>query len=403
MQGDFRRDDVVVDELESRIIGEIGSFDSVATDIPVSDRLVQKIKSADPDAQFAVFEIEPAVSGSKRNWKPEHFEEMAKVINEKHPVAYKGHISEKDDATAFPTIHGIWVGAKTFFDKGKKKLKCKVYLKTKEIRDEVAMEMVDSISPRGNVVMRPLKGGVLDVLSFTMESMDFARKGRNGLPSRLVSIAAEMEDKDRKGGRKVEPNEIAALKEEELRANNPLLVKSIEDAAKEPLSKTIGEMTTAADVVKPELDILAEIRKILGLGENDNPLDSVAELHEAVEDHSKGRVRNFIKEAIKGKVKSERAANLVNRMVGEQIEADFMDFDGDDDKLKKEIDGKLDTYLDEDEDVKAIVGEMHEEPARKPSDGGRSMGGKSTRNRESEGRSSRTGGVKFGKTTRHDL
>lgn len=405
MADEIRQDDEQIFDLPAHMVGEMGTLDAAGTDIPVSQKLVDKIKAQDPDAKFAVFEIEPAISGSRRNWKNEHFVEMAKIINEKHPVAYKGHIAEKDVHTAFPTIHAIWLGAKVIYEKGKAKLQTKCYLKTPEIRDEIALEMVDSISPYGNIVMRPTKGGLLDVVSFSMESMDFARKGRNGLPARLVSVGSEMSTEG-KGG-KVEASDIAALQEAELRAGNPLLVRVIEDAVKAPLEKTVGEMTTAAEVVKPEIDIMATLRKTLGLGENDNPVDSVVELQEAVEGISKTKIKDFIKAAIKGKVKSEKAQALVMRMVGEQIESGFTKFEGDDEKLEKEIGEKVDKTLSDDDDVKAIVGEMTDtRSGRTDNDGGgRSFERKSQRPRESKGgeRTSRSGGVTFSKTTRNEL
>jgi hypothetical protein len=398
--------DEYLDVFDSQIIGEMGALDSVGLDIPVNEALVNKIKARDSDPQFAVFELEPADSESNRRWNSGHIEKMATAINKQHPVAYKGHISEKDDAYAFPTIHAIWVGARTLVKKGKTVLQAKAYLKTPEIRDEVAMEMVTSISPRGDSRLRPLKGGMYDVVDFTMESLDFARKGRNGLPARLVALTTEMKDNDTsKGGLTVEPKEIAALSEEELRANNPLLVKAIEDKAKEPLTTKIGEMTTAVEAAEPEIDILKTVREKLGLKEDENPIESLATMLEEIEEAGKTKVKDFISEHLKGKVKSDKGQRLLKRMIGEQvsnIETEYADKDLDD-KTKKEITEKLDEFIEDDEDIQAVIGEMTYERKPRSGEGGRSMGGRSSRSRESEGRQSRSGGVKFTSTKRTEL
>ena len=386
-------------DVQSRLIGEMGGVD-VGTEIPTPQALIDKIKAKDEDPKFAVFEIEAGRSGSNRNWKPEHLEKMAKIINEKRPVGYKGHISEADDSSAFPTIHALWLGAKVVYEGGKALLRAKCYLKTKEIRDEVELEMVTGISPRGDSRLRPAKGGGYDVVDFDMESMDFSRKLRNGLPARLVSVTAEQITKSERGTLQVEPREITALGEDELRAHNPLLVQAIENKATQPLTVKIGEMETRVGELEPNETLISELREKLGISEDKNIVEAVGELVHRIESAASTQVKDFVKSLIEGKVKDEPGRRLVHRLVGEQIEEEFKGRDLDE-GTKKEITEKFDGAVESDEDIKATIGEMTDtrERTNGGSGGGHDLGGRRGQPREPEnGRKSRTGGVKFGKS-----
>lgn len=361
------------------IAGEMTTLEAVQAVVPVDQAIVDKIKAHDPDAKFAVFEVESGMSKSNRNWRPELLDKVAGVVNSAHPVAYKGHIDPKDDHSAFPAIHAMWLGAKTVpLPNGQKKLQVKCWLRTAEIREEVALGMVTGISVRGDIKYRPLPNGGMDVVDFDLESIDFTRKGRNGMPSRLLHIGSEQIT----GGNRVEPRDIALISEQELRTHHPLLVKKIEDDATATLNTKIGEMTTVAATVQPQIDILEEIKKLLKLSDGENAVEKVAALISKVEEAGKEAVRNFIKETAAKKVKGNLAQQLVARSVGEQIDLSATLTD----EYKTQIEGKVDAAIDADDAIKEFKVEAGAGEQQSHSDDeGTERGGEMVRRPDSRG------------------
>jgi hypothetical protein len=203
-----------------------------------------------------------------------------------------------------------------------------------------------------------------------LESIDWSRKNRSGMRGRVVAVTSEME-----GRKEVEPKDIAALDEQELRTHAPLLVKEIEEKAKEPLTTKIGEMETAATATAPAVETVGTLREKLGLDENGNVVESVVELLEKVEGVARKEIRDYVDKAIEKLAgKNERAQRIVRRLVGE-MESDY---EGTlDDDMKAKIDADLTKAVEEDEDVKAVIGEMSSE--EEIPTGGRALGGRSAR------------------------
>lgn len=183
----------------------------------------------------------------------------------------------------------------------------------------------------------------------------------------------------------MEPKDIAALSEDELRAHNPLLVREIENKATAPLTTQVGEMTTTVDALKPEVDLLGKVKELLGLTEGENVVEKVTALLASIEDAAASEIKTYIKEAIGKKVKTERGQALVARLVGEM----HTEFEGElNDEMKKKIDEALDAKIDGDEVIKSVVGEMAAFSARdegRGNQGGSALGGRSGR-RESLGK-----------------
>ena len=344
-------------EIESTV-AEMGDASAeIGPDIPMDATAVAKIRSQDNDPRFIVVEIEETQrSGAGRIWPGEIIRSIAEQVNKKLPVGYLGHIAEKDIGTAFPEVQAMWLGAVVQHKAGKMVARVKGYLlPDSKARRYAEIGAIDGVSVYGDSTMTREKGGLL-VRNFIMESIDFARKGRSGMPARIIAVTSEMEE-----GGKVEAKDIAALDEDELRSHNPLLVAEIERKVKEPLETQIGEQAAAAEAVQPTISAFEDICKRLGIEEGQNPVDAVVRLMERVEGAAKEHVKTLVDKAIKKVAgKDERAQNLVRRLVGEQIEEDFKDADPSDDKLEEEIEEKVSEMIEADEDVKAIVGEMFE-------------------------------------------
>jgi hypothetical protein len=358
-------------ELLSCTIAEMGAAEATPT-VPIDAKVMEKIKSRDPEPNFVVVAIESGISRSKRIWTPEILEKVARQVNEKQPVAYKGHIPIKDNDTAMPDPQTVWLAATTTRVGDKVTLYVKGYnLPKADVRGWLEFDAINSVSIRGDSTMRPTKGGYM-VTDFDLESIDWSRKNRSGMQARVVSIASEME-----GGNSVEPKDIAALDESELRTHGPLLVAEIERQAKEPLESTIAEMETATAELTPFQETVTTIREKLGLKPEDDPVAAVTDLIDRVEGAARTEIKAFVDAAIEkvaGK-NNERGVKLIRRLVGEME----TNYDGElNDDLKAKIESDLQAEIDSDEDIKGIVSEMSGDQ-EEISTGGSNLGGRSRR------------------------
>lgn len=378
---------VYEDHLISRI-GEMGSLDSMTDDLLVPSDFLQRVKESDDDPMFVTVEVESGMSISKRNWKPEHVRQVVDKVNNGRMAGNLGHPLIDKDAyeREFPKPQVVWVAAKAREAGGKLIGKFKGYvLKSAEAREYLKLGLIDGVSWFGNISMRPLPGGGYDVVSFDPETLDFARKGRSGLSSRVLSLAGEMASE----GGQVEAKDIAALSEDELRTHAPLLVREIERKVTEPLNAKVGEQATAITAAEPEIEIANKVRELLGLAEGENPVEKLTNVLTAVEDGAKKEIRDFINSLVSKKVKTTRGQAVLARVlnVGEMAS----EYEGDlDDDLKKKIETDFDKKIEGDDTTKALVGEMGgwvdppaENENRSRSQGGSQVGGRS---RAGEGR-----------------
>jgi hypothetical protein len=378
-------------DIEAKI-SEIGALEDVGADIPISPEKIAKIKEKDPDAKFIIAEIESGWSNSKREWPPEVVEGIVRQVNEKRPVAYLGHIPANLDDTEFPPVQAIWLGAAVKRVGEKVIARVKGYLLPKsEVREReyVEHEAINSVSVRGDSTLSPTRGG-WRVKKFTLESIDFARKNRGGMPGRIAAITTEME-----GGSKVEPKDITALDESELRTHAPLLVAEIERKVTEPLTVKISEMETSVAALEPEKLTVASIREKLGLDEKADPIQAVVDLLERVEESAKAEIKELVNKAVeKVAGKSGVAQKLVHRLIGEQIVTEFQDKEADEEK----IENRVQEIVDGDEEVKAVISEMSGvsgEERRRDNTGGASFGTKSKGTEDKP--KSRTGKLNYSK------
>ena len=342
-------------EIESSV-SEMGTAAAeIGPDVPMNAVSLAKVRAQDTDPRFLVVEIEEGASKSGRMWPGEIIRSIVEQVNSNLPVGYQGHIPEKDDATAFPDVQAMWLGASVSHKAGKMVARVKGYLlPDSKARKYAEIGAIDGVSVRGDATMVREKGG-LRVRDFVLESIDFARKGRSGMPARIVAVTSEMSE----GGKSVEAKDIAALDEQELRTNNPLLVAEIERKVEEPLQEKIGESAAAVTAAEPKASAFDEICKKLGIEEGGNPVEAVVALMDRVEGAAKERVKVVVDKAIeKVAGKDQRAQALVRRLVGEQIENEFKDANPDDPKFGEQVEAKVNEIVESDDDVKAIVGEM---------------------------------------------
>ena len=331
--------------------------------VPISPDLLTRITEGDDEPRFATFVIESGWSKSRRYWGPELFTDVAAEMNgaaNGEPiVGYMGHIKEEDDPFVFPEIQLQWVGAKLTRLGDKARLAVKAYvLPGTKGRDYLKRGLVKTVSWRGKVSQEKFEHGV-KIKSFAIESIDLARPRTAGMNARLVgALTSEME-----GGNDLKPEEIAALTQNELRAHNPTLVIEIESAVKTPLETQISEMTGDAAAVQPTLDLIPELRRVLGLADDVDNVTVIGKALAAIKDAGK-TVRDSILDAVLGrKFKDEATRKLVKRLIVSEMD-DVRDFkatgnSGDDEKTISEM---VNSFIDTDESIKAQVSEMEETP-----------------------------------------
>lgn len=353
-----------------------------SADVPVDNGLMTRYLALDPEphpAKFVTVEIKSGFSKSKRNWRPEILEAIAAQVNNQHPVGNKGHIKKEDYDSVYPEPQTVWLGAVCTKKGNQAVLRVKGYnLPKSDIRQHLQFNAVNGVSVYGKSRLRPIPGGH-EVVDFDLETIDWSRKNRSGMEASVVSVTSENE---KLGGTAVEPKDIAALSEDELRTHAPLLVKEIESKAKKPLEDQVAEMQPKVEDAEADAEVVGKISELLKSAEGENPVEKVTNLLSKIETSAKAEIKAFIRELVGKKVKTERGQALVLRLVGE-MESEYEGPLTDD--LKKKIEEDFTKAVEGDEDVKAVIGEMGSE-TRMQSHGGSTLGGRS-RAGEDRGRS----------------
>jgi len=338
-------------------IGEMGSLESMTDDgLTVPAEFLEKVKSADDDPMFITVEVESGMSRSKLNWLPEHVKQVVDMVNKDRMAGNLGHplIEKEAYERDFPEPHVVWVAAKMREAGGQAVGKFKGYvLKGAKAREYLKLGLIDGVSWFGNTTMRPRREGGYDVVKFEPETLDFARKGRSGMNTRVLSLAGEMASK---GGLQVEPREIAALSPAEVKEHAPLVFKAIQDEGKTELETKVGEQTAEIAALEPEVEITKKVRELLGLAEGENPIEKLSNMIEKLEEGATSEIKTFVKGLVEKKVKTQRGQALLSRMLGE-MHTEYADKPLTDD-LKKEIEDAFEKKIEDDQDIKVLVGEM---------------------------------------------
>jgi hypothetical protein len=343
-------------------VGEMGNSGGM---VPLDSALVTSVAEGDDDPKFATYVIESGWSKSKRFWGPELFGKVASEINgaatTEPIVGYMGHIRPEDDPYSFPEIQLQWVGAKLLQTGDKAKLAVKAYvLPGTKARDYARRKFIQTVSWRGKVAQEPFEKGVR-IKEFHIESIDLSRPRAAGMSARMVgALSSEMEE----GGTEVKPEEIAALSANELRAHAPALVKSIEDDAKKPLETKVSEMETTADQVKPTLDLIPQLRSILGMDEKAEDVSvisaAVAELRKAGKSLRDSVLATVLDKKLKGG--DERNRKLVARLIAGEMASREIKLTGDSTKDEETVGKIVGEIIDSSTDLKSIVSEMEGAP-----------------------------------------
>ena len=363
---------------EFQTITEIFSGDDIAVEmtsdaqklVPLDPSVVADVTEGDDDPKFATFVIPSGWSKSRRFWGPELFQNIAEQVNDQTEaiVGYQGHIPEADDPFVFPDIQLQWLGAKVIQAGEQAKLAVKAYVlpgtKARQYLDR-KRPLVRTVSWRGKISQIPFEKGVR-VKQFFIESIDLSRPRAAGLNARMVGgLTSEMESE---GGKDVKPEEIAALQENELRAHNPALAKAIEDGAKSPLETKVGEMESEAAAVKPTLDLIPELRKLLGLDENSDSVTVLKSVVGRLREEGKKLRDTIVDSVLEKKFKDADSADakLLKRLVASEMHSKDVKITGDNDADEKVVTEMVNSIIDGDDSLKKIASEMEQTPPAPP-------------------------------------
>jgi tRNA(Ser,Leu) C12 N-acetylase TAN1 len=323
----------------------------VNTLVPLNPELVESITQGDDDPVFAVYEIESGWSNNKRYWPPEALASIAEQVNNANDpvVGYRGHVPADQDGHLFPEIGVHWLKAVTQVSQDKVKLFIKGYaLPGTSARQYIKRKLAKTVSVSGKALLRPIQGGVA-VREFDLESIDLARPRSAGMRTKLVSVTQEMEND-------VKPEEIAALQLNELRAHNPTLVKTIEDGATKPYQDRVAEMDKSEGEAKANVDLLAEIRKTLGVDEDADLLEALGNSMTKIKESAKLIRQKIIDEVLEKKFKNEKTRGLVQRVLVTEMESELSD-SMTDDEMKTKVTEMVEKAVEEDETLKSFLSE----------------------------------------------
>lgn len=325
----------------------------------------QFLKDANEDdkPEFPVLRVEEGWSGSGRLWSGEILDSIASQTNALEPVGHLGHIPDNEASTSFPEPQTTWIGAVTKMEKSEQKdhlgemVKVAYFtgynLPGAKVRGYIKSKAVRGISWWGRGDMVPIPGRGVAVKSFTLQTLDWARKLSEGMPtSRIVAMAREMKETD-----KME-KDLSQVTPEELKREAPNLYTLLVGEMSTEHDEQIAEMEKKIEEGGKSRSLVDRCMEVLGITDPEKLIDEMTSLKEKVGAKAAAMVKTALDTLMEEKVPNEERRALVMRLlpVGE-MEAKASDVKGQEevDKLVGEM---VTAAFDKDEVIQQYVGEM---------------------------------------------
>lgn len=359
--------------------------------VRIDENFLRDVTDGDDHPEFIVVEFEECKSGNNVYYDKEFFVDLAEQINSKKPTGYLGHKHfqglDKEDLLPDPQV--VWLGAHVDTSGVKAKLTAKGYLipssEGGKARAWIKRKAINSVSWSADAVLTLGKDGSYRVKEFFLESIDFARKNREGVRNQRLTVVTEMEggelkvdDDDLKGA-------VGKLTFQELNAYAPTLVVAIKEMGKDEVKGDVATAVAAKEeeletkhkdeIEKhPEITLMQKIRDLLGIKDDPTakPDEVLASLLSRLDELGKEAVEVWFNTEILDKKVPENARALVKRLVPVKEMVKTMDVRSERgiEKAKKEVEDRADDILENDDDIKTVIKEM----------AGRSGGGNFSRN-----------------------
>lgn len=349
--------------------------------IKIDSSLLAEVTDGDADPKFVIVDIEEGKSNNNVTYDGEFFAKVAKTVNEKHPVGYLGHkhFQGLDKEDLLPDPQAVWLGAAVSHENGKAILTAKGYLLPPDeggkARAWLKRKAINSVSWAGDAVLAMGKDGSYRVKEFFLESIDFARKNREGMANQRLRVVTEMTSNQERSN-KVDEDDVKGivgrLTFHELKEYNPGLVSVIKEQTKDEVKDETATAVKAKEdelntkhqqeVEKlPEVTMMKRLKDFLGIKEDDNtdPVEAVMAMISRLDEVSKKLVAEwFNSEILAKKVPNEQARKLVSRLVPvTEMSGDFRTEKGLE-KIKKDLEDRADDILENDDDIKTVIKEM---------------------------------------------
>lgn len=255
-------------------------------DVPLAPGIdLDQLLEGDDDPMFVTIDaLSDTISGNKRRWTSDELHRVAEQVNSKKPDGYQGHLKLEDRPSKAPDAVTLWLGAKVGNYQGKNRLFIKGYMlpkadKFKEyLRKAAAAKKNVAVSVYGQAMEKWNESlQAFEVSNFSLESIDWARSGSEGVPnSGFIKIAQEMND----GGDPVDKEQVLkATTVSEMQEFNPAVVQELQESGKDAvvsemasalgledskdIVKVVSEMAAERDTLKTQV-AESEVDKILG-------------------------------------------------------------------------------------------------------------------------------------------
>lgn len=350
--------------------------------IKIDQNLLNEVTDGDDDPRFVIVDIEEGKSNNNVTYDGEFLAKIAKTINDKHPVGYLGHkhFQGLDKEDLLPDPQAVWLGAAVMTENGKSVLTAKGYLLPSneggKARAWLKRKAINTVSWAGDAVLVMGKDGSYRVKEFFLESIDFARKNREGMANQRLRVVTEMSNSGERSKAQMEDDDlktaVGRLTLHELKEYNPGLISVIKEQTKDEVKDETAtavkakedELTTKHEAemkAVPEISLMQRIRDLLGIKEDadTDPVAALSTMIERLDDLSKKLVQNWFKdEILEKKVPNEKARKLVGRLIPvTEMAGDWRSEKGIE-KIKQELETKADDLLENDDDIQTVIKEM---------------------------------------------
>lgn len=285
-----------------------GSF----PDVPIAaDVDYAALVAGDSDPVFLTLPIGKVgvISGNGRFYDEAFVQELERQALANKPIGLMGHLSEQDRATAFPSEAVHWVGVKRDGDL----LWAKGYVPSGPARDRIrrykaaGKKIATSIDAFAKGVYdEGLKAYRMLADSMRLNQIDIAPADRAGIPglAAVPILTTEM----------AETNE----NNEEQIMDKYQVIREMEPEDAKLLPDTVRDAVLSAVQPAPEIELVTELRRALGVDDKADLRATIAELKQKEESGKReavsGRIKELVADPDKG-VKVEALRGLVTELV----------------------------------------------------------------------------------------
>lgn len=315
------KNQVSIPALVSEMSNDINNF---KIDVPTAKGVdVQKLIDGDKSPMFVTLEVaNEGVSGNHRRYSREVIKSITKQINDSKPEAYEGHVKEEDRGTSRPKPVTLWIGAIAKEVQGKLRIFAKGYVMpyAKELKQYLSAakasskKIAVSVYGQAKAVWDNLEK-VYDLSEFSLESVDWARPGAEGLPGLgFFHLASEM-----KGDVIMNREElIKDLKAGELEEFNSKLVSEMREATRKDIEFNIEKRIKRENVNK-----MSVVSEQLGTEDPKKAVSVISEMRSELQALRRSEADHTIDDVLIDKIPNKSARKIIRPMIISEMKNNY--------------------------------------------------------------------------------